>query len=217
MCESVSANAEKKFIVHISNKVLEYKQVVFGDLASAPEVIHIYPHKIYTLKINDKTKLLIMKTNNSIMYISSIANKLKVIHFLHGHSITDHFHEIAFFDVNGDKRDEIITIWGDETGYRIQVDSVELEDNEIDIDLIFDSANLSNPDMFRYERRMCIYKGSLYFLYWGYGSTHKIAILTRNPDDPTGELYLKPLGIATQKEWTKMEVHSKKSGLNPYP
>jgi len=215
--ESILANAEKKFIVHIDNKVLEYKQEVFGDSMKSPDVIQIYPDKIYTLKIYDKTKLLVMKTGGSIIYISSIANELRVLEYVYDLDISSHLKEIAFYDVNGDQKDEIITIWGDENAYSIRVHRVKLMNSKIDIDSIFDSADLRNPDMVQYERMMCVYGGSLYFLYWGYGSTHKIAILTRNPDDPTGELYLKPLGIAIQEEWTKMEVKSKKSGSNPYP
>jgi hypothetical protein len=217
ICETVLANAEKKFVVHIDNKVLEYKQEVFGDSMRLPDVIQIYPDKIYTLRINNKTKLLVMKSGGTIIYISSIANELKVLKYVYDLDISSHLKEIAFYDLDGDQRNEIITIWGDENAYSIRVHRVKLMNGEIDIDSIFNSADLSNPDVLQYERRMCVYKGSLYFLYWGYGSTHKIAILTRNPDDPTGELYLKPLGIATQEEWTKMEVKSKKSGSNPYP
>ena len=73
----------------------------------------------------------------------------------------------------------------------------------------FTSKELVLPHLFNYNQLFCEHDNLLYFIYQ-YGGKTKKAALTSNPIDVTNELYLKPIGKISKKEWKKMEAYDNK-------
>lgn len=209
-CGVSYAGQKHTFIIHIGKTTFEYKKRVHEFDSSTPEVLQVHPKKIHVTKIHGK-ELLVMEVDpkksdvRGIFYILGHDEAFEAFDYVYDVS-GDSLHDLILYDLDNNSVDDVITLWGDEETYRIRVDKILKKNTHITRMNIYNSTRLGNPRSISYERKLCLYDDSLFFLYLYYdGSAHKKAMLTNNPVDPTGELYLKPIGITTEKEWKRME------------
>ncbi len=207
------ADSKKEFILHIDDNKIAFKKNVFEWAESGSEIYNLYVGKKIIQKINDDFSILIIIIDakksdaRGIIYLSGSKKGFKIIDYIY--AIDDTIDDILLYDIDRDTKDEIITVWSGEDSYNIRVDKVKDLKTNIIVENLYCSNQLGNPQYFNFDKKLCISNGNIYVLYEFY-SKNKISVLKSNPNDPTSELYLKPIGVVSEKEWKKMEVNDNK-------
>ncbi len=203
------ASSEYNIIIHLDDSDIEFKKRISEFHFSTPTELNIFPKEIYTTQISDK-KLYVIKADpkrsdtRGLFFAFQLNNNFKGLDYIYD-TFGDTVREVILFDLDKDLIDEVITLWQGEESFSVRVDKF---DSNLERMNIYNSARLGNPIFSGYKRKMVIHKDTLLLLY-AYqhlrGTVSKKAMLTINPDDPTGELYIIPLGIIEKEEWLSLQ------------
>jgi len=200
---------EYKIFIHLDDTVIEFIKRISGFHESTPTELHIYPKEIYTTQIGDK-KLYVIKADpkrsdtRGLFFALQHNYNFKGLDYIYW-PFEDWVTEIILFDLDKDSIDEVITLWQGEEAFNIRVFKFDLN---LERREIFYSSSLFNPLFTGYKRKMLIHKDTLFIIYsiQPHGrSVNKKAMLAINPDDPTRELFLMPLGIVKKEEWLSLQ------------
>ncbi len=191
----VGVSAERTLVIHLDKKkiIMENDGSYYDD--SLPNALNFYPDKKVNIKINDgSVEIIVLSASHKsdtggLFYIRKDHGRENVVNYakVYGSSVLGDFFS---YDVDKDGIEDIVSYWVDEYVYIVRVDKIL--NNGRKIVPIFNSRPFTIP--YEYQGKLLSIGSKGLILTYDFQGKLKEGIITINPDDPTHEPYIRPLG-----------------------